>query len=139
MPDDLHDDLIVSRTVRIPRRELEVSFSASGGPGGQHANKTATRVDLRFDVESSSAFGPVQRRRVIDRLGQQVRVVADDERSQLRNRELAERRLVGLLQAALHVDRPRKPTRPTAGSKQRRRQAKQRRSDLKQSRRRPQE
>lgn len=138
MPDDPHDDLIVTRSVRIPRRELEVSFSASGGPGGQHANKTATRVDLRFDVEASSAFGPVQRQRVLDRLGPRVRVVADDERSQLRNRELAERRLVGLLQAALHVDRPRKPTRPTAGSKQRRRQDKQRRSDLKQSRRRPQ-
>ena len=141
MPDDLHDDpgdhLVVTRTVRIPRRELAVSFSASGGPGGQHANKTATRVELRFDVESSSAFGPVQRQRVIDRLGPQVRVVVDDERSQLRNRALAERRLVGLLQSALHVDRPRRPTAPTAGSKQRRRQSKARRSELKRQRRRP--
>lgn len=137
MPDDLHDDLTVTRSVRIPRRELEVSFSASGGPGGQHANKTATRVDLRFDVESSSAFGPVQRQRVLDRLGPQVRVVVDDQRSQLRNRELAERRLVGLLQAALHVDRPRKPTKPTAGAKQRRRESKSRRSDVKRQRRRP--
>ena len=76
------DDLAVSRGVRIPRRELVVSFSASGGPGGQHANKTATRVEIVFDVEHSSALLPVQRERVIDKLGTVVRIVVDDERSQ---------------------------------------------------------
>src|SRR6185436_16112508 len=81
------DDVIpVTRSVRIPRRELEVRFTTSGGPGGQHANKTATRVELRFDVSSSTAFGPGQRQRVLDRLGPLVRIVVDDERSQLRNR-----------------------------------------------------
>jgi ribosome-associated protein len=139
--DDLHDPaddhLVVTRSVRIPRRELSVSFSTSGGPGGQHANKAATRVELRFDVESSSALGPVQRQRVIDRLGPVVRVVVDDERSQHRNRAIAERRLVALLQRALRVERPRRPTAPTAGSKQRRRESKARRSELKRQRRRP--
>lgn len=141
MADDLHhpadDHLVVTRSVRIPRRELSVSFSTSGGPGGQHANKAATRVELRFDVESSSALGPVQRQRVIDRLGPVVRVVVDDERSQHRNRAIAERRLVALLQRALRVERPRRPTAPTAGSKQRRRESKARRSELKRQRRRP--
>lgn len=141
MADDLHDPaddhLVVTRSVRIPRRELSVSFSTSGGPGGQHANKAATRVELRFDVESSSALGPVQRQRVIDRLGPVVRVVVDDERSQHRNRAIAERRLVALLQRALRVERPRRPTAPTAGSKQRRRESKARRSELKRQRRRP--
>ena len=133
----MNDDLIVTRSVRIPRHELQVSFSASGGPGGQHANKTATRVELRFDVVRSSAFGPGQRARVIERLGDEVRVVVDDERSQLRNRALAEERLVARLQTALHVERPRRPTKPTKGSKDRRIKAKQQRGQIKQQRRRP--
>jgi len=133
----MNDDLIVTRSVRIPRNELQVSFSASGGPGGQHANKTATRVELRFDIANSSAFGPGQRARVIERLGDEVRVVVDDERSQLRNRALAEERLVARLQTALHVERPRRPTRPTKGSKDRRIKAKQQRGQIKQQRRRP--
>lgn len=131
------DALVVTRSVRIPRRELEVTFSASGGPGGQHANRSNTRVELRFDVAASAAFGPAQRQRVIDRLGEEIRVVADDERSQLRNRSLAEQRLVERLQQALHVDRPRRPTRPTKGSKERRIAGKQRRGEIKQQRRRP--
>ena len=131
------DDLVVTRSVRIPRHELEVSFSASGGPGGQHANRSHTRVELRFDVASSAAFGPAQRQRVLDRLGAEVRIVADDERSQLRNRALAERRLVERLQGALHVERPRRPTRPTKGSKERRIASKQRRGEVKRGRSRP--
>ena len=83
------DRLVVTDSVRIPRHELTVSFSASGGPGGQHANKAATRAELSFDVESSSAFSDAQRARVLSKLGPIVRVVADDERSQLRNRALA--------------------------------------------------
>ena len=133
----MEDDLIVTRSVRIPRHELEVSFSASGGPGGQHANRSNTRVELRFDVASSVAFGPGQRQRVIDRLGSEIRIVADDERSQLRNRALAERRLVDKLQAALHVERPRRPTKPTRASKARRVDSKQRRGAIKKNRARP--
>lgn len=133
----MEDDLIVTRSVRIPRHELEVSFSASGGPGGQHANRSNTRVELRFDVVASSAFGPGQRQRVIDRLGAEVRIVADDERSQLRNRALAERRLVDKLQAALHVERPRRPTKPSRASQRRRVDAKQRRGEIKKNRTRP--
>jgi ribosome-associated protein len=131
------DDLIVTRSVRIPRRELQVSFTPSGGPGGQHANRSSTRVDLRFDVEASSAFGPGQRRRVLDRLGAEVRVVVDDERSQTRNRALAEERLVARLQSALHVERRRTSTKPTKGSQRRRLDAKSRRGELKRQRRRP--
>lgn len=133
----MNDDLIVTRSVRIPRHELQVSFSASGGPGGQHANKSATRVELRLDLEHSTAFGPGQRRRVIERLGPEIRVVVDDERSQLRNRQLAEERLVARLQSALHIDPPRRPTKPTKGSKRRRLDAKSRRSEVKRQRRRP--
>jgi len=133
----MHDDLIVTRSVSIPRHELQVSFSASGGPGGQHANKAATRVELRFDVAGSSALSEAQRARVIERLGDEVRVVVDDERSQLRNRALAEERLVARLRSALHVERPRRPTRPTKGSKNRRLKAKQQRGQTKQQRRRP--
>ncbi len=131
------DALVVTRSVRVPRRELEVSFSASGGPGGQHANRSNTRVELRFDIAASSAFGPGQRARVIERLGSEIRIVADDERSQLRNRSLAERRLVDKLQAALHVEPPRRPTKPTKASKRRRVEGKQRRSEVKRARARP--
>jgi ribosome-associated protein len=130
-------DLIVTRSVRVPRAELQVSFTASGGPGGQHANRSNTRVDLRFDVESSSAFTEVQRERVIERLGREVRVVVDDERSQSRNRALAEERLVARLRSALHVDPPRRATKPTRGSQRRRMDAKSRRGEVKRQRRRP--
>ncbi|MCB0968308.1 MAG: aminoacyl-tRNA hydrolase [Ilumatobacter sp.] len=133
----MSDDLVVTRSVRIPRRELEVSFSASGGPGGQHANKNATRVDLRFDVESSSAFSESQRARVVGKLGPEVRISADDERSQLRNRDLAEQRLADRLRSALHVERPRKATKPTKGSKRRRVDATKRRGETKKLRRKP--
>jgi ribosome-associated protein len=131
------DELAVTATVRIPRRELDVSFSTSGGPGGQHANKTATRVELRFDVAGSLAFSDAQRERVVARLGNEVRVVVDDARSQIRNRALAEQRLVERLQAALHVERARRPTRPSKASQRRRVAAKQRRGDVKRQRRRP--
>jgi ribosome-associated protein len=131
------DVLPVTRSVRIPRRELEVRFTTSGGPGGQHANKSATRVELRFDVATSSALGPGQRQRVLDKLGPVVRVVVDDERSQLRNRSIAEERLVERLREALHVDRPRRPTRPTKGSVDRRIQTKKQRAETKSQRRRP--
>ena len=133
----MDDDLTVTGSVRIPRHELQVSFSASGGPGGQHANKSATRVELRFDIANSSAFSQAQRERVIERMGNELRVVVDDERSQLRNRALAEVRLVARLQSALYVEPARRPTRPTKGSTNRRLKAKHPRSQVKQQRRRP--
>ena len=112
-------------------------FSTSGGPGGQHANKTATRAELTFDVEASGAFTDAQRDRVRSKLGPVIRVVADDERSQLRNRALAEERLVERLRGALHVDRPRRSTRPTRGSQQRRIDGKKQRGETKRARQRP--
>ncbi len=136
--DDRSDDrLIVTSSVRIPRHELDVKFSPSGGPGGQHANKTATRAELTFDVEASGAFTEAQRERVRSTLGSTIRVVADDARSQVRNRAIAEDRLVERLKSALHVDRPRRPTRPTRGSQQRRIDTKKQRSDVKRGRQRP--
>jgi ribosome-associated protein len=129
--------LVVTDSVRIPRHELVTTFSPSGGPGGQHANKAATRAELVFDVESSSAFSDVQRARVLAKLGAVVRVVADDERSQLRNRTLAEERLAAKLRDALHVPRSRRATRPSRGAQQRRVDAKKQRGEIKRSRRPP--
>ncbi len=106
-------------SLRIPVSELQFRFSPSGGPGGQHANKVATRVELRFDVAGSPSLGPRQRARLLERLGPELRVVADDERSQLRNRQLATERFRERLAAALRVDKPRRPTRPTRASKER--------------------
>ncbi len=131
------DRLVVTDSVRIPRHELTVTFSASGGPGGQHANKAATRAEIVFDVAASSAFTESQRERVVARLGPTVRVVADDERSQLRNRTLAEDRLTQKLRGALHVARPRRATKPTRGSQRRRVEAKKQRGETKRYRRPP--
>lgn len=126
--------LRVSRSLVVPFDELEWRFTASGGPGGQHANTANTRVELRFDVESATSLGPRQRARLLDRLGSTVRVVVSDERSQLRNREIALERMRGRLSEALRVERPRKPTKPTAASRARRLDAKRRRSDRKRER-----
>lgn len=131
------DDLRVTRNVAIPLAELEVRFSASGGPGGQHANKAATRVELTFDVASSPSLGPSQKARIIERLGPVVRIVVDDERSQLRNRALAEQRFAARLASALHVDPPRRPTKPSRGAKERRLKGKKERSATKANRRTP--
>jgi ribosome-associated protein len=128
------DVLRVTRSVSIPLDELEVRTGPSGGPGGQHANRAHTRVDVRFDVESSPSLGPIQRARVLARLGPVVRVAADDERSQARNRALALERLAARLAAALHVDPPRRATRPSKGSTQRRLESKRRQSQRKRER-----
>ncbi|MCU1350986.1 MAG: aminoacyl-tRNA hydrolase [Acidimicrobiales bacterium] len=135
--EDSVGDIQVTRSVAIPRGEVDVRFTTSGGPGGQHANKTATRVELRFDVEASAALNPDQKARIVGRLGPVVRVVVDDERSQLRNRALAYERLAARLASALHVERPRRATRPSKGAKERRLQAKRQRSETKQRRRPP--
>ncbi len=125
----------ISSSVRIPMSELQFKFSASGGPGGQNANKVATRVELRFDVSASPSLGPYQRARIIERLGTEVRVVADDERSQLRNRQLAVERFRERMVAALHVEKIRRPTRPSKGAKERRLAEKRRLSERKRDRR----
>ena len=121
----------------IPLDELSVRFSPSGGPGGQHANKTNTRVELRFDVAASPSLTEAQRARLLDRLGPEVRVVVDDERSQARNRALAVERLAQRLAAALAVPRPRRATRPSAAARQRRLDAKRARARTKRDRRPP--
>jgi ribosome-associated protein len=131
------DRLRVTDSVRIPRHELVVGFSSSGGPGGQHANKAATRVELTLDLETCSAFSESQRRRVIAKLGPVVRVIADDERSQLRNRTIAEERLLAKLRDALHVPRRRRATQPTRGSQRRRVEAKKQRGATKRQRQPP--
>ena len=130
--------LIRGRTA-IPLREITLRASRSSGPGGQHANVTASRVEASFDVGASEALSDAQKRRIIERLGPVVTAVAQDERSQFRNRELALERLRGRLASALHVPRPRRKTRPSAGSVARGRTAKQRRSERKSSRRPPPE
>jgi len=127
--------LRVTSSLRIPLSELQFRFSASGGPGGQHANKVATRVELRFDVASSPSLGPHQRSRLLEKLGPEVRVVADEERSQLRNRQLATERLGERLAAALRVEKARRPTRPSKGAKERRLADKRIRSQRKRARR----
>src|SRR5215213_9570259 len=129
--------LVVSRSCRIPLDELEWKFTASGGPGGQHANTSNTRAEVRFDIEASPSLGPRQRARLLERLGPTVRVVASDERSQARNRELALDRLAARLAEALRVERPRRPTKPTHGSKQRRLEAKRQQGERKRLRSRP--
>ena len=125
----------VTQSLRIPVSEQQFRFSPSGGPGGQHANKVATRVEVRFDVEASPSLGPYQRSRLLEKLGPEVRVVADEERSQLRNRQLAVERLRERLVAALHVDKARRPTRPSKGAKERRLADKRKLSERKRSRR----
>ncbi len=112
--------LHVNRSLAIPSGELEWRFTASGGPGGQHANTANTKVELRFDVVASPTLAPHQRERLLARFGPVVRVVVSDERSQARNRDLALDRLAERLNAGLRVPRSRRPTRPSKGSVERR-------------------
>jgi ribosome-associated protein len=125
----------VTRSVSLPESEIELRTSRSSGPGGQHAQKSETRVEAVFDVESSPSLTDAQKRRVIGRVGTTLRAVAQDERSQLRNKELATERLVEQLRAALRVERTRRPTRPTEASRQRRLDDKRRRGEVKRLRR----
>ena len=121
----------------LPRSEIELRFSRSSGPGGQHAQRSETRVEALFDVEGSSALTDVQKRRVVAKAGPVLRAVAQDERSQVRNRELATERLVDQLREALRVRRTRRPTKPTAESRRRRLETKRRRGATKRLRRPP--
>jgi ribosome-associated protein len=131
------DSIRVTRSVVLPLAEVELQVSRSSGPGGQHAQKSETRVVAVFDVEASNALSPAQKRRVVARAGPVLRAVAQDERSQSRNRELAVERLVAALRDALRVERKRVPTKPSAAARQRRLDQKKRRGDVKRSRRPP--
>src|SRR4051795_4283200 len=135
----MDDPMPVTRDVAIPLGEVVVRASRSSGPGGQHANVTASRIEASFDVAASTALSDSQKAPVMARAGPVVRAVAQDARSQARNRELALERLRDRLARALHVPRPRHTTRPTKASRVRREQAKRRQAQRKVDRRRPAE
>jgi len=131
------ESIRVTRTVSIPLTEVSIRVSRSSGPGGQHANTSETRVEARFDVAASATLTDAQKRRVVARVGPVVRTIAQDERSQLRNRELALERLATRLREALRLERRRMPTAPTAASRAQRLDEKRRRGQTKQLRREP--
>ena len=126
--------LKVGRSVSIPLDELSWRFTRSGGPGGQHANTSDTRAEVRFDIAGSPSLGEAQRERLLARLGPEVRAAASDERSQTRNRALALERLRDRLAENLRVDPPRRPTKPSKGARTRRMEAKTQRGELKKGR-----
>jgi ribosome-associated protein len=129
--------LRVSATCVIRLDELEWRTTGSGGPGGQHANTSDTRVEVRFPIETSTSLAPRQKARLLEQLGPVARATASDSRSQARNRELALERLRSRLELALRVDPPRRTTKPTRSAKEARLDAKRRQSARKQDRRRP--
>jgi ribosome-associated protein len=129
--------LRVNKSLNIPMSEITWRATTSGGPGGQHANRTLSRVEVQFDVAGSVALGPRQRARLLDRYGPVVRAAASESRSQARNRQLALDRLSGRLAEGLRVDPTRRPTRPTKGSQVRRVEEKRHRSEVKRKRRAP--
>jgi ribosome-associated protein len=124
----------VTPSLSVPLAEVRLRTSRSGGPGGQHANTSETRVEAVFDVEASTTLSTAQKRRLVARLGPVVRAVAQDERSQARNRELALERLGAKLAEGLHVTRTRVPTTATKAARERRLEAKRRRSRVKRAR-----
>ncbi len=133
----MQDPMPIDSHTAIPLAEVELRTSRSSGPGGQHANVTASRVEAIFDAASSPSLSESQRRRVIARAGARVTAVAQDTRSQARNRELALERLQSRLAAALRQQRRRRSTRPTRASKERRLEGKRQRSNVKRARKRP--
>ncbi len=133
------ESIQVTRSVAIPRSEIELRFSRSSGPGGQHAQRSESRVEAIFDVARSSALTDSQKRRVVARAGPVLRAVAQDQRSQWQNRELAVARLAETLRDALRVERRRVPTQPSAAARERRLDEKRRRGETKRLRQRPDE
>jgi ribosome-associated protein len=133
----MEDPIQIGRHARVPLREIVIRTSRSSGPGGQHANVTASRVEAVFDVSASTALSEEQKRRVIARAGPRVVAVAQDARSQARNRELALERLRRRLEAALAVPRSRRPTKPSQAAARKRLEAKRRQSLRKRERGRP--
>ena len=135
----MHDPMPIAAGVRVPLSEIVIRTSRSSGPGGQHANVTASRVEAIFDVRASRSLSEEHKRRLIGRLGPRVIAIAQDSRSQSRNRELALQRLQRRLASGLAIRRPRRATRPTPASVQRRLTTKSLVSRRKQARRRPSE
>jgi ribosome-associated protein len=133
----MEDPMRVTRAVTVPLSEIELRVSRSSGPGGQHANVTASRVEATFDVETSTALNDIEKQRVIARAGPRLTAVAQDTRSQARNRELALERLRDRLARALAVRRKRRPTRRPRAAEERRLEAKRLRSERKRARRPP--
>ena len=133
----MDDPMPLGRHAAIPLREIGVRASRSSGPGGQHANVTASRIEASFDIAASTALSDEQKRRLIGRLGPRVVAVAQDARSQARNRELALERLQRRLTGALAVPRQRHPTQPSRATRQRRLESKRRQAERKRARRRP--
>ncbi|HEX6667698.1 MAG TPA: alternative ribosome rescue aminoacyl-tRNA hydrolase ArfB [Solirubrobacterales bacterium] len=131
------EELRIDERLSLPLAEIELRTSRSSGPGGQHANVTASRVEAVFDVEASQALDERQRDRLLQRIGPVVTAVAQDARGQARNRELALQRLAAKIAAALRVPRRRRPTRPTRASRQRRLEGKRRTGERKRGRRPP--
>lgn len=131
------ESIRVTRSVSIPLSEIVFRTSRSSGPGGQHAQKSETRVEALFDVEASAALTDRQKHRVVRKAGPVLRAVAQDERSQARNRELAVERVADALRVALHVDRKRVPTKPSKAAVERRLEQKRRRSQRKKLRQPP--
>jgi ribosome-associated protein len=131
------EELRIDERLAIPLAEIELRASRSSGPGGQHANVTASRVEAVFDVEGSATLNEAQRNRLLDRAGATVTAVAQDARGQSRNRELALQRLAGKIAAGLQTPRRRRPTRPTKASRYRRLEQKRRLGERKRGRRRP--
>ncbi len=131
------ESIRVTRSVSIPLSEIAFRTSRSSGPGGQHAQKSETRVEALFDVDASSALTDRQKHRVVRKAGPVLRAVAQDERSQARNRELALERIANALREALHVDRKRVPTKPGKAAVERRLEQKRRRSQTKKLRQPP--
>lgn len=130
-------DIRINGGLIIPEAELMLRFTASGGPGGQHANRSNTRVELTWDAQESSVLDDRSRAMIVESLGPVVRIVVDDERSQTRNRDIAHERLRVRVQAALHRPPPRRATKPSRSSKRRRVEGKRQRGRLKAQRRRP--
>jgi ribosome-associated protein len=133
----MSDALEPAPGVVVPMAEIELRASRSSGPGGQHANVTASRVEASFDVAASAALTDEQKERLIARLGPRVSAISQDARGQARNRELALERLRAKLAAGLRERRRRRPTRPTAAARERRLAAKRRAGERKRERRRP--
>lgn len=129
--------LRVTSSVRIPLDEIVVRYETSGGAGGQHANRSRTRVELTFRADESPSLSAAQRQRIVSKLGPTVSAGSTDTRSQARNRDVALDRLADKLAAALRVDPPRRATRPTKASARRRLDAKRRTGERKQRRQRP--
>jgi ribosome-associated protein len=129
------ESIQVTSRLAIPLGEIELRFSRSSGPGGQHAQKTETRVEALFDVRGSQTLTDAQKARITARSGPVLRTVAQDERSQWRNREIALERLADAIRAALRTERKRQPTAPSPASRERRLEEKRRRADVKRLRR----